>query len=212
MCYFKLVKKPRYPRVILGFMVCAGLMLPAAARPKKSAYDKERDQRIRQNRKVLEQEARQERWQELKTERRLSVEELRSELRNEQLPSTHPKQWYAKHVMGRYAVLDGRPAPLVPIRGQVERVIDTNTIAVAIGFTPALPHVRQPPVIVVLQAKRVVRAGDTFALPNAVRAGSRDYPWRDNSTIPVKVYKETTGLTYKEYRTFVQNGYAFPEQ
>ncbi len=188
----------------------AGLPLSTPARVKKSAYDKEREQRMRQNRKELELEKRQERWQELKTERRADVVELRSELKDDR--TTHPKQWYTTHVMGRYTVINGRPAPLIPIRGKVERIINTNTVAVAAASTTSHANVRQPPVIVVLQGKHNLRVGGTFALPNAVRAGSRDYPWKDNSHIPVKVYKEASGITYKEYQGLVQNGYVFPEK
>ena len=210
MCYFKNMKNSRFIPITLSILLLAGLPLVAPARVKKSAYDKEREQRIRQNHKELEQESRQERWQELKTERRLGVAEIKSDLKDD--PTIRPKQWFTTHVMGRYAVVDGRPSPLVPIRGKVERVIDSNTVAVALASTTTRANVRQPPVIVALQAKRSLRVGEPFALPNAVRAGSRDYPWKDNSYIPVKVYKESPGITYKEYQELVQNGYAFPER
>jgi hypothetical protein len=203
----------RSKQITLTWIVLSAILAYSSttdAKTKKSQHDKARDARLELERKEQIRQERRTLTHERKTERRITAAGVRQDYRDNSLLTTHPRQWYTKHVMGRFALVKGGPAKLATVRGRVVNVVDSKTVAVAAPPPAATPNVKIPPVTLEFIKAHDMKPGSIVALPNAVRAGTREYPWKDSGTVSVKAYKEALGLTYAEFRTLLANGHAFP--
>jgi len=114
-------------------------------------------------------------------------------------------------IMGHYGMKDGKPVPFVPIKGQINDILDANRILV---YMPALRSDVQGGtlVLVVLEKSQSLIKGQNFSIPNVVEAGEYGYVKSDGTSVSSRMYKETPGITLKEFLQLKKDGYKFREE
>jgi len=187
--------------LLLHATVCCGI--------KESEYDKERDKRMNEQHKDMDQIQ----ILKLREAAREKSDKKQDEIRRinrEEYLRRHPTELYNARIMGHYGMKDGKPVRFVPISGTVYDILSPKRVLV---YIPPPPQVgRSEVVMVVLEKEQTLSKGQKFSIPNIIEAGTYGYTQPDGTQVSARMYKETPGLTLKEFLELKKNGYRFMEE
>ncbi|OGV59886.1 MAG: hypothetical protein A2283_08015 [Lentisphaerae bacterium RIFOXYA12_FULL_48_11] len=202
-----------YRAVLSGSAVLFILQATAYCGLKQSNYDKERDKRMEEQHKELQQLQVQKLKDEAREKRDKQQDEVRKKYREDHL-LRHPTQFYNARIMGRYGMKDGKPVLFVPIEGQIQEVLGEQRILVAIPVRQVDGSAGRSPtlVLVILEKSQILSKGQKFSIPNVVETGTYSYSRPDGAQVPVKIYTELPGITLKEFMQLRKDGYKFAEE
>lgn len=180
---------------------------------RKSNYDKDREKQMEEQRK----EADRLQAQKLRDEARDKLEKQHEAIRknyHEQYLQRHPTVFYNARIMGRYGMKDGKPVRFTPIEGKVSDILDEKRIFVCIPVpqTGATGGKTSTQVLAVLEKAQAFSKGDQFSIPNLIEAGTYADSKQDGTPISVKMYRQSPGITLKEFLQLKKDGYTFPEE
>jgi len=185
--------------VLLHGTVCCGA--------KQSSYDRERDRQLEAKRKEAARLQAQKLEEAARTKKEQQVEESRDKYREKYI-ELHPGEFYNTKVVGRYGLQNGKPVPLVPISGQVQEVVKETRVIVRMPARGT--SVPETFVLVMLEKAQPLAKGQDFSMPNTIEIGTYAYSKPDGTALTIKAYRETPGITYKEFLQLRKDGYKFP--
>jgi len=180
---------------------------------KKSSYDKERERQQKEQHRDADRLQAQ-KLQEAAREKTAKQQEETRKLYREERLRRHPTEFYNARIMGHYGMQDGQPVRFTPIDGKVSDILDEKRVFIYIPApqTGTTGGKSATLVLVVLEKPHDLSRGDTFSVPNLIEAGTYGYAKPDGIPISVKMYKQTSGITLKEFLQLKKDGYKFPEE
>jgi hypothetical protein len=203
--------KAPYITAVSWIVILFFLQAAAYCGTRQSNSDKEREKQHEEQRKEAQRLQVQKLQDEAREKREKQLEEIRQKYREDHL-QRHPTEFYNARIMGNYGMKNGKPAPFVTIAGEIYDIPGEKRILVSIparqtdaatGRAPAL-------VLVLLEKSQVLSKGQKFSIPNVIDDGTYDYSKPDGTQVVIRMYRETPGITLKEFLQLRKDGYKFP--
>jgi len=123
------------------------------------------------------------------------------------LHANAPREFFKKFIAENYALVNGEVLPVKKTKYRVLQVVDERTLLMVKGYDYSAG-----PITIAVTVKSTVGVIDDQRIVLAlVPTGTYKYISVTGANKTIQAYKETDGLSFKEYMRLRNDGYKFPE-